>query len=323
MRAIITKKFGGPEELSIVEVPAPQPKPNHVLIAVKAFGINRAETYMRRGKWGESARIGGIECVGTVVACPGGEFEKGTKVAAVMGGMGRTIDGSYAEFTNPPATNVVAVKTDLPWEEFAALPLSYASAWTCLNSSLALSDGQTIVIRGGTSAFGQAAINIAADLGAHIIATSRKAERFPHLEKLGAKRGELERPDLTSSLPEANKVDAVLDLLGERTAFDLLDLLRRGGRLCLAGFLSAIESSGTPNFLDEMPTGVFLTLFGSTAFGTPSCPLSSIPFQAIADKAASGVYQAKPARVFPFERIREAHETMEANQASGKIVMVV
>jgi NADPH:quinone reductase len=323
MRAIITEKFGGPEVLRIVEVAAPQPKLNHVIISIKAFGLNRAETYMRRGKWGDSARIGGIECVGTVVSCPGGEFQEGAKVAAVMGGMGRTIDGSYAEFTNPPVTNVVAVKTDLPWEEFAALPLSYASAWTCLNDSLALIRGQTIVIRGGTSAFGQAAINIAADLGANVIATARKAERFPHLENLGARRGELERANLAASLTEAKKVDAVLDLLGEQTALDSLELLRRGGRLCLAGFLGAIESSGNTNFLDEMPTGVFLTLFGSTAFGTPNCPLSSIPFQTIADKAASGCYKAKPARVFPFDRIREAHEMMEANQANGKIVIVV
>jgi NADPH2:quinone reductase len=323
VKAIITKKFGGPEELSIVEVPEPQPKANHAVISVKAFGINRAETYMRRGKWGDCARIGGIECVGTVVSCPGGEFQEGTKVAAVMGGMGRSMDGSYAEFTNPPMTNIVAVETDLPWEEFAALPMSYACAWSSLNNSLGLNRGQTIVIRGGTSAFGQAAINIAADLGANVIATSRKAERFSQLENLGADRCELERPDLALCLPEAKQVDAVLDLLGERTALASLELLKRGGRLCLAGFLTGTESSGAANFLDEMPTGVFLTLFGSSALGAQNCPLSSIPFQAIADKASSGIYKAKPARVFPFDQIREAHETMEANQANGKIVVVI
>src|SRR5580704_9087053 len=104
MKAIITKKFVGPEELCVVDVPPPEPTPNHVLISVKAFGINRAETYMRRGIWGVSARIGGIECVGIVDACPGGEFQRGAKVAAIMGGMGRTIDGSYAAFTNPPVS---------------------------------------------------------------------------------------------------------------------------------------------------------------------------------------------------------------------------
>jgi NADPH:quinone reductase-like Zn-dependent oxidoreductase len=273
--------------------------------------------------WGDSARIGGIECVGTVASCPGREFEEGAKVAAIMGGMGRTIDGSYAEFTNPPVTNVVAVKTDLAWEHFAALPLSYASAWTCLVDSLDLNRGQTLVIRGATSAFGQAAVNIAQDLGARVIATSRQKERLAHLEKQGAKRGELERPDMASSLPEAKNVDAVLDLLGEQTALDSLELLKHGGRVCLAGFLGGIDSPGNPKFLDEMPAGVFLTLFGSTAFGAPKCPLSKIPFQSMVDKAASGIYQAKPALVLPFDQIRRAHETMEANQANGKIVVVL
>ncbi len=291
MKAIITKKFGGPEELIIVDLPEPEPKPGHVLIAVKAFGISRAETYLRRGKWGDSAKIGGIECaLGTVVSCPGGEFREGEKVAAFMGGMGRKMDGSYAEFTNAPVSNVVAVETSLPWEQFAAIPLSYASAWTCLSAGLALSKGQTLVIRGATSSFGQAAINIAADLGAKVIAMSRKTERFAHLESLGATRGELERPDLSTSLPEAKKIDAVLDLLGERTALDSLELLRYGGRVCVAGFLSGIESAGNPNFLDDMPSGVFLTSFGSSVFGTPDCPLSTIPMQAMADKAASGIY---------------------------------
>ncbi|HEY3900523.1 MAG TPA: zinc-binding dehydrogenase [Chthoniobacter sp.] len=258
-----------------------------------------------------------------MASCPGGEFEEGSKVAAIMGGMGRTRDGSYAEFTNPPATNVVAVKTDLPWERFAALPLSYACAWTCLVEALNLSRGQTVVVRGATSAFGQAAVNIAHDLGASVVATTRRTERFSLLEKLGAARGELERPDLASTLPEAKAVDAVLDLLGEQTALDSLELLKHGGRACLAGFLGGIDSPGNPKFLDEMPAGVFLTLFGSSAFGTPQCPLSKIPFQSIVDKAASGIYHAEPVLVLPFDQIRQAHEAMEANRANGKIVMVL
>jgi NADPH:quinone reductase len=91
---------------------------------------------MRKGEWAEAATVSGIECVGLVKACPGGEFAAGTKVAAFMGGLGRTINGSYAEYTCPPATNVVAIKTDLSWEEFAVIPESYATAWTCLHRNL-------------------------------------------------------------------------------------------------------------------------------------------------------------------------------------------
>jgi NADPH2:quinone reductase len=106
MRAIIIKQFGGLDSLVIEKLPDPVPEPGSVLIEVKAFGINHAETHMRKGEWAEAAAVSGIECVGLVKSCPGGELAVGTKVAAFMGGLGRTINGSYAEYTCPPATNV-------------------------------------------------------------------------------------------------------------------------------------------------------------------------------------------------------------------------
>ena len=131
-----------------------------------------------------------------------------------MGGLGRTINGSYAEYTCPPATNVVAIKTDLSWEDFAVIPESYATAWTCLLRNLEIAKGQTLVIRGATSALGRAALNIAADVGAHIIATTRKKARFDELKELGAHRVEIEGPDLSKRIPERKRIDAVLDLVG-------------------------------------------------------------------------------------------------------------
>src|SRR5262245_61136104 len=112
MRAITRKSFGGPEVLTIQNLPDPEARPGHVLIEVKAFGINHAETHMRRGDWAEAAPVSGIECVGLVKDGTDGPFQPGQKVAALMGGMGRTINGSYAEFTCPPATNVVAIDSD-------------------------------------------------------------------------------------------------------------------------------------------------------------------------------------------------------------------
>src|SRR5271170_3056936 len=117
MKAIVIEKFGAPECLVIQDLAEPEPKPGHVVIQVKAFGINHAEIHMRKGEWAESMPVSGIECVGIVKACPSGTFAPGTKVAALMGGMGRTINGSYAEYTRPPATNVVQIESDLPWED--------------------------------------------------------------------------------------------------------------------------------------------------------------------------------------------------------------
>src|SRR5271155_5893154 len=196
MRAIVLEKFGGLDSLVYTDIPKPLPKDGEVVIKVRGFGINHAELHMRRGEWAEAAEVSGIECVGIVDACPGGEFPVGAKVAALMGGLGRTINGSYAEYTRVRAANVAQIDADLPWSTLAALPESYATAWTCLFRNLEVSAGQTLLIRGATSAFGQAALKMAVAAGARVIATTRSRERIAMLENLGASRVELERRDL-------------------------------------------------------------------------------------------------------------------------------
>jgi NADPH:quinone reductase len=323
MRAILRTAYGGPEQLVVREIPKPEPKDGHALIAVKAFGINHAEMHMRKGEWAEIADVSGIECVGVVESCPGGEFTVGSKVAALMGGLGRTINGSYAEFTRAPVTNVAAIESNLPWEDLAAIPESYATAWTCLFRNLEIASGQTLIIRGATSSFGQAALNMAVNSGVRVIATTRNRGRFQTLEALGASRVEVEWPDLSNRLTEAKRVDAVLDLVGNSTILDSLALLRRGGRACLAGFLGGLAPVPDFNPLLQMASGVHFSFFGSFVFGTPGFPLSDVPLQAIAGDVAAGRYKAKPARVFRFEDIREAHRVMESNQANGKLVVIL
>ena len=323
MRAIVIQEFGGPENLVIKEIPDPEPKAGHVVIQVKAFGVNHAEMHMRRGEWAEAAKVSGIECVGLVKSCPDGEFAVGTKVAALMGGLGRTINGSYAEYTRPPVTNVAQIDSDLPWEDLAAIPESYATAWTCLFRNLELAEGQTLVIRGAMSSFGQAALNMAVNAGAHVIATTRNRDRFQKLETLGAQRVEIEGPHLSERIPERKRVDAVLDLVGNSTILDSLAILRRGGRACLAGFLGGLDPVPDFNPLLQMSSGVHFSFFGSFVFGTPGFPLSDVPLQTIADQVAAGRYKAKPARVFRFDDIREAHRVMESNQANRKMVVRV
>jgi NADPH2:quinone reductase len=324
MRAIVIEKFGaGLDSLVYKEIPEPEPKPGHVVIEIKAFGINHAEMHMRRGEWAEAAEVSGIECVGLVKSCPGGEFPVGAKVAALMGGLGRTINGSYAEYTRAPVSNVTLIESDLPWSVLAAIPETYATAWTCLFRNLELSAGQTLVIRGATSSFGQAALKMAVDTGARVIATTRNPNRFAMLEKMGAERVEPEGPDLSKRIEGAKQIDAVLDLVGNSTILDSLDILRRGGRACLAGWLGGLSPIADFNPLLQMPSGVYLTFFGSFVFGTPGFPLSDVPLQKIAESVVGGRLKIEPSRVFGFDQIHEAHRVMEANEAAGKIVVVL
>jgi NADPH:quinone reductase-like Zn-dependent oxidoreductase len=322
MRAIVIEKFGGLDSLVYTDIPEPEPLEGHVVIEIKAFGINHAEMHMRRGEWAEAAKVSGIECVGVVKSCPGGEFPVGAKVAALMGGLGRTIDGSYAEYTRAPVSNVALIESGLPWAELAALPETYATAWTCLFRNLELVEGQTVVIRGATSSFGQAAVNLAVNAGAKVIATTRNPARFAKLEALGAARVEVEAADLSQRIEGARRIDAVLDLVGNSTILDSLAMLRRGGRACLAGWLGGLAPIADFNPLLQMSSGVYLTFFGSFVFGTPGFPLSDVPLQSIAADVAAGRFDAKPSRVFSFDQIREAHRVMEANEAGGKMVVV-
>ena len=322
MRAILRKRFGGPEVLEVRKFPNPEPKPGHVLIEVKAFGLNHAEAHMRKGEWPEIAEISGIECVGLVKQDPDGRLRVGQKVVAMMGGMGRTVNGSYAEYTNVPATNVVPVETNLPWEVLAAVPESYTTAWSCLYGNLALKAGQTLVIRGATSALGQAALNIAAHAQARVIATSRNPERFALLEKLGAGRALQEGSELAQQIRKLHPdgVDAVLDLVGNSTVIDSLTVVRRGGNVCEAGWLGGLAPISF-NPMVQMPSGVYFSLYGSFVLGSPQFPLSEIPLQTIVDRVADGSYQARPVKVFGFDEIQAAHELMDSGMAKGKLVV--
>lgn len=323
MRAIVIKRPGGPDVLSIEERPDPPTQLGRVLIEVKAFGVNHAEAYMRAGKWPEATEISGIECVGLVKADPSARLAAGQKVVAFMGGMGRSINGSYAELTSVPAGNVVPVTSELSWGALAAIPESYATAWAALHGNLDLKADQTLVIRGATSALGQAAVNIAAHAGARVIATTRNLERAEALEALGAAEVMLEAPDLPQRVCDRHPhgVDAVLELVGNSTVVGSLTIIRRHGRLCLAGFLGGLDPIAAFMPVMQLPSGVHFSFFGSFMFGTPAFPLSEIPLQTLVSRVEAGIYNATPARVFSFEEIREAHRLMEAGAANGKIVV--
>src|SRR5260370_26046864 len=166
MRAVVIAAHGGPDVLTVAQLPDPVPVEGEVLVRIEVIGLNHAELYMRSGKWGDLPRVTGIECAGVVEDARSGRFAPGTRVVALMGGMGRTRNGSYAELVTVPATNVVAVDTSLGWDELAAIPEGYATAWVALHGNLALQPGDTVLVRGATSSVGQAAGNIALDHGA-------------------------------------------------------------------------------------------------------------------------------------------------------------
>ena len=314
MKAIMIQAYGGPEQLVLRELPILQPAEDDVLIRVKPCASTTPRC-SRKGDWGDVAKVSGIECVGEVVKDTTERLAEGAKVAAILGGMGRTRNGSYAEYTVAPATNVVPVESSLTWTDLAAIPESYATAWSCLFDRHPLKGGQVVLIRGATSALGQAAINLVTEVGARVIAGTRSESKKTLLQSLGAHATIIESHDLGSPIRKLypDGIDSVLDLVGNRTVHDSLKMVKKGGRVIMAGFLGGHDPVPV-NIISRLPTGVDLTFFGSSfVFGNKDYPLPR--------NVESGRYHAKPVKVFPFDQIPEAHRLMESSEANGKIVV--
>ncbi|KAI5463652.1 chaperonin 10-like protein [Mariannaea sp. PMI_226] len=321
MNAVLISRFGGPEVLEIQQVPKPTPTANEVLIRVAAFGVNHAEMHMRKGEWDEWNPITGLECVGTVEACPSGEVPIGAKVMGVMGGMGRNRPGGYGEYVNVPASNVVAFESNLPWEELAAIPEVYSTSYSCLFTVLDLQAGETVLIRGATSTLGQAAVHLAVNAGAKVTATTRRKERFSMLKDIGAADVLMEQRELDKTGSAGVEFDKVLNLIGNSVLLESINLTRTGGRMLQAGWLGGLDPVPNFNPMVEMKPGVHFSLFHSKVLGSPEFPLSGIPLQEIVSKIERGAWNAKPTHVFEFRDIRKAHETLDSHNAGGKIVV--
>ena len=322
MKAIVIDHFGGPEALVFKDLPEPEPKVGHATVQVKALGLNHAESHMRKGEWDEYMPVTGLEGVGLVTACPGGEFAIGTKVAAIMGGLGRSIPGTYAEYTSVPVSNLLAIETSLPWDQWAAMPETYATAWSTVFGILDVKRGQTLLIRGATSALGQAACHLAVNAGAIVTATSRRHERFPQILATGVRAAKVEGPDLVPEIKAAkSRFDAVLNLVGNSVLLDTMTIVRRGGRLCQAGWLGGLEPIVDFNPMIQMASGIHFSLFHSKVLGTLEFPLSDVPLQEIVRHVEQGDWSAKPSHIYDFADIHEAHRMLDSGKANGKLVL--
>jgi len=188
MKAWRLNEPGGPTALALEDLPRPEPTPDQVLIGVRAFGLNRSEWFTRIGDSPtvRLPRVLGIECVGTVVSSPGGQFTPGQRVCAMMGGMGREFDGSYAQYTCVPVPSVFAVETDLPWDIFGALPEMLQTCHGSLHTGLGVEPRDTLLIRGGTSSIGLSTLAMAKDAGLRVTSTSRTAAKTEVLREARA-----------------------------------------------------------------------------------------------------------------------------------------
>jgi NADPH:quinone reductase-like Zn-dependent oxidoreductase len=322
MRAVVLDAPGPPEALQIRELPIPDAREGWVLIRVHAFGINRSEYHTRTGlaEGVTFPRVLGIEAVGVVEAAPGGEFEPGEQVVAMMGGMGRTYDGGYAEFTSVPAANVVAFRSDLDWATIGAVPEMLQTAYGSLTVGLDIQPGQTLLIRGGTSSVGMAAAVLAKDRGLTVVATTRRVERFEALRAAGVDHPVLDSGEIAEAVRELapDGVDVALELVGTNTLPDTLRATKRHGVVCFTGMLSDEWTVRDFYPIGYIPNGVRLTAYEGEAADLPAAVL-----QVFLDKVAAGRLRVPIYRIYSLDEIQIAHAEMEAGSAAGKLVVAL
>ncbi|MCU1405361.1 MAG: NADPH:quinone reductase [Glaciihabitans sp.] len=319
MRAVVVDGPGGPENLRVRDVPIPVPQRGWVLIRIEAFGLNRSELHFRSGvaSSGSFPRIPGIEAVGTVELAPGGEFAEGSQVAAMMGGMGRDFDGGYAEYVSVPAANVIAFSSPLGWDVLGAVPEMLQTAAGSLRVGLEAVDGQSLLIRGGTSSVGLAIATLGSMRGMTVISTTRNPGSRALLERAGARHVVIDDGHVAERVREIvpGGVDSAIELVGVNVMRDTLQAVRAGGTVCFTGMLS--DHWTIPEFypMDWLPNGVRLTAYSGGA-----TDLAAGDLQDFLDAVAVGRARVPLGRTYRLEEIAEAHRSMEKGLAGGKLV---
>src|SRR5436190_8625110 len=321
MRAVVLDGPGPPEALTIRELPVPQPEPGWVLIEVDAFGLNRSELHTRLGlaEGVRFPRVLGIEATGTVAACPGGEFGVGRQVVAMMGGMGRVYDGGYAEYTCVPVGQAIAFHSDLDRATLGAVPEMLQTSYGSLTIGLDARPGESILIRGGTSSVGMATAVLARRRQMTVLATTRNPGKAAALRDIGADHVVIDDGAVAGRVREIvpEGVDKALELVGTPTLPDTLRATRIHGLVCFTGMLSNQWTVRDFYPIDYIPRGVRLTSYGGDANDLPSRVL-----QEFLDAVAARDAVVPIDHVYGLDQIAEAHAAMEADHATGKLVVV-
>lgn len=315
MKAVLIDKITEGKDIVLSDAPIPSVHPGWVLVKVRAFGLNHSEKLLRlneiRADYIQKPVIPGIECVGEIADPSDSGLEVGQKIIALMGGMGRSFNGSYAEYALLPRRIVFPMESDLEWEALGAVPETYFTAWGSLFECLHLTENDTLLIRGATCALGYAAMQIAKALGCKIIATTHREDKLPLIAD--ADEAIIDDGKLTGKISGATKA---LDLIGPRNLRDTLTAVEKGGIVCQTGLLGSIYALNGFDPIKDIPNGVYLTGF-----------FSNYPTQAVIDEIFTFLNEKKLVpvcgKVFDFENVRDAIIAQDVGGVNGKIVVKV
>jgi len=324
MRAVIYEGAGGPEVITLGEVPKPEVRPDHIRVRVHAAGVNRADLIQRRGQYpapsGWPANIPGLEYAGEVEAVRPGvtRWKVGDRVMGLVGG------GAQAEFVVVHQGEVLPIPPGLSYAEAAAIPEAFLTAYDALVTRARLQAGERVLVHAVGSGVGTAATQIARHLGATVLGTSRSGDKLARALVYGLDVG-----IDTSSTPfretVGDPVNIVLDVLGGPSFGDNLAVLAPRGRLIMLGFLAGSNTDVDLGPILRKRLEIIGTVMRTrgleermplvSEFAARMLPL----FEARADQGAS----LRPVleRTYPMTQLADAHRVMEGNATFGKIVV--
>lgn len=317
MKAVLLDKPTEAENVTLVDCPIPVVKPGWVLVKVRAFGLNHAEQLLRQfeisASYIKKPLVPGIECVGEIADASDSGFVQGQVVCALMGGMGRSFNGSWAEYALLPVDHVFSVSARLPWEQLAAVPETYYTAWGSLFENLKLQRADTLLVRGGTCALGYAAIQLAKAYGCRVIATTHRENKLTLLYSHHVDDVVLDSGSLEGKLSGVTKV---LELVGAKTLKDSLRCVEKDGIVCHTGVLGGIYTLDGFDPIKDIPNGVYLSGF-----------FSNYPTQKAMDDIFDYIleHHLTPAigKLYPFKQIAQACTDVERGGIDGKLVIKV
>ncbi len=323
MRFVDLPSFGGPEVMTIARKPLPVLKPGEILVRVEAAGVNRPDVAQRQGTYPppkDASPILGLEISGEVVDVAPGvtEFSIGNKVCGLANG------GGYAEYCALPAGQALRFPNGYDAVRAAAIPETFFTVWANLFQMAGLTEGESVLIHGGSSGIGTTAIQLARAFGATVYATAGSKEKCEACEKLGAKRAINYKEENFAEVIKTETehgVDIILDMIGAAYLEKNLASLARDGCLSIIAFLGgavAEKANLAPIMVKR------LTVTGSTMR-----PRTAEEKRAIRDDLLSQVWPlldegtVAPViyRTFSFDDVVEAHRLMETSDHIGKIML--
>lgn len=325
MRAVTLPSYGGPEVLTLADVPDPLAGPGEVLIEVAATAVNRADLLQRQGFYHPppgASPYPGLECSGTISALGEGVagWSVGDEVCALLSG------GGYAEQVAVPVGQLLPVPRGVSLVEAAALPEVACTVWSNVFQLAALQPGEVLLVHGGTSGIGTHAIQLAKRFGARVLCTVGSAEKAARAEQLGAEKAilykEVDFVEQVRALTDGRGADVVLDNMGAAYLSRNVDVLATGGRLVVIGLQGGAKAELDLGALLVKRAAVHATSLRSRPAGQKAAIVAAV-LAGVWPAVEAGEVRPVVDRVLPLDQVADAHRLLEQSSHIGKVLLQV